>query len=154
MIEDFDIGSILNNIEKHQAAIYFSRRNYEKFQVSIIQYPQLNILRYGVVGKYAQSLYDAFSASLKSDVGNDPPYHYLEEAETLMRDPLLENLDDIDIYGNNAKLLCQILIAQRKYDEAKQILSPCLEKVQRVLGDSHDLTTVLLQIEGMIRSHF
>jgi len=44
-------------------------------------------------------------------------------------------------------LLCRILVCQDKYIEAKQILSACLQKVQRVYGPSHPYTSKLFDLD-------
>jgi len=154
--EDNVIGEILIDIRKYQAAIDYNRCNYEKYLLNINEYPEVKPvlkrnLSVGVVLNYAQSLYEAFQASAqKSDVGNDPLFHYLEEAERLMREQVLENRDDMVIHIPNTFLLCRILIAQRKFAEAKQILSPCLQKAQRIFGSSNDYYRKLFELDAHI----
>jgi len=142
--DDKNIGELLLKIKKHQAAVDFNRRNYEKYLLNINKYPELARSLSSLIHIYAKSLFLAFM-----NAGNDPPHHYLEEAERLMRDH--ENCDDIQAYASNTPLLCGILIAQRKYAEAEQILSPCLQKAQRILGPSHRLTKFLLDTGEEIR---
>lgn len=68
--------------------------------------------------------------SQKYNVDNDPPYHYLNEAERLMQEEVQHNRDNLIIFGNNTVILSQILIAHQKFNEAKRVLSPCIEKLQ------------------------
>jgi len=52
-------------------------------------------------------------------------------------------------------LFCNILISQRKYTEAKQMLFPCLLKAQQSLGPSHELTEILLNLDArVVRPYF
>jgi len=147
ILDDYAIGNILICTEHHQAAIDLSRRNYEKM---LIQDPQSKSLFDIVVRNYATSLLKAYNLSLKS---NDPSYAYIEKAEQLMRNQIREHCHDIDIYVPDVNLLCRILMYQKKYTEANQILSPCLEKAQRVFGPSHPLTQGLLQLDANIRPY-
>jgi len=152
ILEDFQIGDILLSIQKYQAAIDFNRRNYEKLSLNMTDYPELKVLCFATVRNYATSYFKAFMAfsSQNSDVGNVPPYHYLEEAERLIRDQLRKNDDNFMFHVQNTELLCQIFMYQKKYTEAKNILSPCLQKLQRVYGLSHPITRRLFLIDMQI----
>jgi len=74
----------------------------------------------------------------------------LEEAERLMREELRDNNINHVVYMNNTRLLCSILMTQEKFAEAKQIISPCLQKMQRVFGPSHHFTKDLLSLDSEI----
>jgi len=151
--EDKQIGNILIDIRKYQAAIDYNSQSYEKFCDLINQYPALKSSRSSVVHTYARSLFEIYIAFLRSDIGIDPPYHCLEVAERLMREEFIEHPDDLPTLANNTCLLCSILMCQNKHTEAKQILSPCIEKSQRVLGPSHMVTKHLLAFDARHLAH-
>jgi len=79
----------------------------------------------------------------------------LEEAERLMQEVVRESSREkhIYMYVNNTTLLCHILMCQRKFAEANQILTPCLQKAQRILGPSHVGTKRLLDIYVVTCAH-
>jgi len=72
----------------------------------------------------------------------------LEEAERLMREEVVResSREDMVMYLNSTGLLCSILMRQSRFAEANQILTPCLQKAQRILGPSHVGTKYLLDI--------
>jgi len=150
-----DIGHILLDLEKYNAAIDHNRRNHEHIELFITQHQhlenhlkvKLKIIRTGIIHNYARSLFEVYKASINSP---DPPHHMLQEAERLMRDLIRENCY-FEVYAFNIDLLCRILMCQRKFAEAKRNLSPCLQKTQRVLGPSHRTTKLLLALDAELR---
>jgi len=106
-------------------------------------------MRSNVVCTYANSLLQNFEASSQIE---HPPYHHLNEAERLMREEFLQDSNNVVDFGNKTHLLCRILIHQKKYAEAEQIIIPCGKKVLRVLGREHSVFVKLFSIHLQIRS--
>jgi len=145
---DNRIGMNLRDLDnKCQTAIDFSRRYYEKILPLIPEYPMLKRFRALAVNNLAGSLLDAFKESLAYD---NPLYSYIDEAERLIREESRENRDHLHTYRSNIGLLCNVLIAQGKYEEAKQIHSPHLEETQRIFGPLSPATKETLRLQEYI----